>query len=313
MQSVESVADLRSALHAWRLRDERIAFVPTMGNLHEGHFSLVTLARTHADRVVVSSFVNPTQFGPNEDYARYPRTPDRDRDGLVAAGCDLLFFPQVAEMYPFGIDACVQIHVPGITDELDGEFRPGHFDGVATVVTRLFNAVQPDVVVLGSKDYQQLQTIRYLVRDLAMPIEIVAAPTRREPDGLAMSSRNQYLSAEERARAPLIHETLQRMRRELAAGAALEQVEFEAMSFLQANGFVVDYVEIRRASDLKRPELLDITHARIRQIEAKAMQRLRDPSRPVESQPLEWVALVAARLGTTRLIDNLEFGLSGLE
>lgn len=279
MQIVEGVADLRRALHAWRLHEQRVAFVPTMGNLHDGHFSLVTLARQHADRVVVSSFVNPTQFGPNEDYSRYPRTPEQDRAGLIAAGCDLLFFPQVAEMYPYGIDACVRIHVPGVTDELDGEWRPGHFDGVATVVTRLFNAVQPDAVVLGSKDFQQLQTIRYLVRDLAMPIAIVAAATRREADGLAMSSRNQYLSVEERARAPLIHRTLLQMQQGVAAGTDLVQVEFEALAALQAAGFKVDYIELRRALDLKRPA-------------ADERQGL--------------VALAAARLGTTRLIDNLE-------
>jgi len=279
VQIVEGVADLRRALHAWRLHEQRVAFVPTMGNLHDGHFSLVTLARQHADRVVVSSFVNPTQFGPNEDYSRYPRTPEQDRAGLIAAGCDLLFFPQVAEMYPYGIDACVRIHVPGVTDELDGEWRPGHFDGVATVVTRLFNAVQPDAVVLGSKDFQQLQTIRYLVRDLAMPIEIVAAPTRREADGLAMSSRNQYLSIEERARAPLIHRTLLQMQQGVAAGTDLVQVEIEALAALQAAGYEVDYIELRRALDLKRPAA--------------------DERRGL-------VALAAARLGTTRLIDNLE-------
>ena len=279
MQIVEGVADLRRALRAWRLHEQRVAFVPTMGNLHDGHFSLVTLARQHADRVVVSSFVNPTQFGPNEDYSRYPRTPEQDRAGLIAAGCDLLFFPQVAEMYPYGIDACVRIHVPGVTDELDGEWRPGHFDGVATVVTRLFNAVQPDVVVLGSKDFQQLQTIRYLVHDLAMPIEIVAAPTRREADGLAMSSRNQFLSVEERARAPLMHRTLLQMQRAVAAGTDLAQVEFEALAALQAAGFKVDYIELRRALDLKRP---------------------------AAAERQGFVALAAARLGTTRLIDNLE-------
>lgn len=279
MQSVERVADLRATLRDWRLREQRVAFVPTMGNLHDGHFSLVTLARKHADRVVVSSFVNPTQFGPNDDYARYPRTPDQDRAGLIAAGCDLLFFPQVAEMYPYGIEACVRIHVPVITDELDGQFRPGHFDGVATVVTRLFNAVQPDAVVLGSKDFQQLQTIRYLVRDLAMPIEIVAAPTRREADGLAMSSRNQYLSVKERERAPLIHRTLLQMQRAMMAGARMEKIEVEALSGLQAAGFRVDYVELRRVADLKRP---------------------------LENQKQGLVALIAARLGSTRLIDNLE-------
>jgi pantoate--beta-alanine ligase len=284
MLSVERVEELRAALHAWRLRDERIAFVPTMGNLHEGHLSLVALARQHAQRVVVSSFVNPTQFGPNEDFARYPRTPEKDREGLIAAGCDLLFFPQVDEMYPFGADACVTMHVPRVTEALDGAFRPGHFDGVATVVTRLFNAVQPDVVVLGSKDYQQLLTIRYLVRDLAMPIRIVAAPTRREADGLAMSSRNQYLSAEERSRAATIYRTLLRMRESLHDGVSSTQIEFEALNALEAAGFQVDYAELRRATDLQRPAM-------------------------GERQGL--VALIAARLGTTRLIDNLELDAAG--
>lgn len=279
MESVQQVEQLRAALHVWRLRDERIAFVPTMGNLHDGHFSLVTLARQHADRVVVSSFVNPTQFGPNEDFARYPRTPDRDREGLIAAGCDLLFFPQVDEMYPFGAAACVTMHVPGVTEELDGAWRPGHFDGVATVVTRLFNAVQPDVVVLGSKDFQQLLTIRYLVRDLAMPIRIVAAPTRREADGLAMSSRNQYLSAEDRARAPTIYRTLRQMQQATEQGKPIGEVESEALGALTSAGFQVDYAELRRASDLQRPAA--------------------DERRGL-------VALIAARLGATRLIDNLE-------
>ena len=284
MQTVERVEALRAALHVWRLRDQRIAFVPTMGNLHEGHYSLVTLARKHAQRVVVSSFVNPTQFGPNEDYARYPRTPEQDRAGLEAAGCDLLFFPQVAEMYPFGIEHCVKMHVPVVTEELDGAWRPGHFDGVATVVTRLFNAVQPDVVVLGSKDFQQLLTIRWLVRDLAMPIEVVAAPTRREADGLAMSSRNQYLTAEERARAPEIHRALRAMQSGLRSGRTLAQVEAEALARLQAAGFSVDYIELRRARDLARPA-------------AEERRGL--------------VALAAARLGSTRLIDNLEMDAPG--
>ena len=280
MQVVENLEALRAALHVWRLRDERIAFVPTMGNLHDGHYSLVTLARRHADRVVVSSFVNPTQFGPNEDYARYPRTPEEDRAGLVGVGCDLLFLPQVAEMYPFGIEHCVQIHVPVVTEELDGHWRPGHFDGVATVVARLFNAVQPSVVVLGSKDFQQLLTIRYLVRDLAMPIRIEAAPTRREPDGLAMSSRNQYLSAEERALAPEIHRALVEMREGVRAGVDAESIEAGARGRLERAGFSVDYIEVRRSADL---------------------------ARPAAGERHGLVALAAARLGRTRLIDNLEF------
>jgi len=279
MRSVQSVADLREAMRPWRLAGERIAFVPTMGNLHDGHYSLVTLARRHAQRVVVSSFVNPTQFGPNEDFARYPRTPEADQAGLVKAGCDLLFFPQVDEMYPFGIGHAVQIHVPDVTEELEGAYRPGHFDGVATVVTRLFNAVQPDVVVLGSKDYQQLQTIRHLVRDLAMPIRIVAAPTRREADGLAMSSRNQYLDAAERRTATLIHRTLRTMQQGLRAGRPIDELEREAGAALRAAGFELDYAEIRRGEDLKRPAAGE-----------------RDGL----------VALIAARLGRTRLIDNLE-------
>ena len=279
MRSVERVADLREAMRPWRLAGERIAFVPTMGNLHDGHYSLVALARKHAQRVVVSSFVNPTQFGPNEDFARYPRTPEADHAGLVKAGCDLLFFPQVDEMYPYGIDHAVQIHVPDVTEDLEGAARPGHFDGVATVVTRLFNAVQPDVVVLGSKDYQQLQTIRHLVRDLAMPILIVAAPTRREADGLAMSSRNQYLDPAQRQQATLIHRTLQAMKSGVREGRELEGLEAEARAALAAGGFVVDYAEIRRGEDLERPA-------------------------PGERTGL--VALIAARLGRTRLIDNLE-------
>ena len=280
MRSVERVADLRDAMRPWRLAGERIAFVPTMGNLHDGHFSLVEIARRHARRVVTSSFVNPTQFGPSEDFARYPRTPERDREGLERAGCDLLFFPQVDEMYPFGIEHCVQIHVPGVTEELEGAARPGHFDGVATVVTRLFNAVQPDVVVLGSKDYQQLQTIRHLVRDLAMPIEIVAAPTRREADGLAMSSRNQYLDPEQRQRAALIHRTLQRMKQGVRDGRDFAEIEREAGEALRAGGFEPDYAEVRRGEDLKRP---------------------------AAGETRGLVALIAARLGRTRLIDNLEF------
>ena len=279
MRSVERVADLREATRPWRLAGERIAFVPTMGNLHDGHFSLVRLARRHAQRVVVSSFVNPTQFGPNEDFTRYPRTPEADRTGLVKAGCDLLFFPQVHEMYPFGIEHCVQIHVPDVTDELEGAHRPGHFDGVATVVTRLFNAVQPDVVVLGSKDYQQLQTIRHLVRDLAMPIEIVAAPTRREPDGLAMSSRNQYLDPAQRQQATLIHRTLLAMQAGVEAGRDLGEIERDALAALVAGGFEPDYAQIRRGEDLKRP---------------------------AGGERRGLVALIAARLGRTRLIDNLE-------
>ena len=280
MQIVERIADLRAAVRAWRGHGETVAFVPTMGNLHDGHYSLVELARSRSDRVIASAFVNPTQFGPSEDFSRYPRTPDEDAAGLRAHGCDLLVRPSVDEMYPFGTAACVRVHVPGLTNELDGAARPGHFDGVATVVLRLFNMVQPDVAVFGAKDFQQLQVIRYLVRELSLPIEIVAGPTSREGDGLARSSRNRYLDAAARAAAPAIHRTLLAMRAAWARGEPLPAIEAEATATLQALGFVPDYAAIRRAVDLATPG-------------------------PGERGDL--VGLVAARIGTTRLIDNLVF------
>jgi pantoate--beta-alanine ligase len=272
------LAALRDRVTGWKRAGQRVAFVPTMGNLHAGHFSLVELARRHADRVVASIFVNPTQFGPNEDFSRYPRTPEADTAGLDDAGCDLLWLPSVDTMYPHGVEATVRISVPGVTETLEGAHRPGHFDGVATVVARLFNQVQPDVAVFGRKDYQQLAVIRYMVRDLAFPIEIVAADTRREADGLAMSSRNQYLSAEERPVAAEISRCLQSMREGLRAGRPREQVESEALRRLSGAGFVVDYAVVRD----------------------------RELGLPAEGHGPR-VALVAARLGRTRLIDNLEF------
>ena len=270
---------LRARLRAWKRRGLRIGFVPTMGNLHAGHHSLVRLAREHSDRVVASVFVNPTQFGPNEDFARYPRTPKQDAAGLEAAGCDALWLPSVDAMYPYGPDNAVHMHVPGITDTLDGAHRPGHFDGVATVVSRLFNQVQPDIAVFGRKDYQQLAVIRHLVRDLAFPIELVAGDTLREADGLAMSSRNQYLSAEERALAPTIHRALLAMREALLAGTPRARVEADADVALRAAGFVPDYAVIRRP----------------------------DFTVPADGEAGAQVVLIAARLGRTRLIDNLEF------
>src|SRR5690606_34896581 len=199
IETVTELAHLRARVSGWKRDGLRVGFVPTMGNLHAGHFSLVELARRHADRVVASVFVNPTQFGPGEDFERYPRTPGADAAGLEGAGCSLVWMPSVEVMYPFGADNAVRVRVPGITDVLDGAHRPGHFDGVATVVSRLFNQVQPDVAAFGRKDYQQLAVIGYLVRDLAFPVELLPAGIMRESDGLAMSSRNQYLSARERA------------------------------------------------------------------------------------------------------------------
>jgi pantoate--beta-alanine ligase len=275
----KTVAALRAQVGDWRRQGKRIGFVPTMGNLHDGHFALVDLARRHTDFVVASIFVNPTQFGPNEDYARYPRTPDSDIEGLRTHGCDALLLPSVEEMYPFGTIGCVQMHVPGITDILCGAHRPGHFNGVAQVVARLFNMVQPDVAVFGRKDYQQLQVIRYMTTEMSFPVDILPAPTLREDDGLAMSSRNQYLQGDERQTATLIHRTLQWMKQQAGYGMPIDKIEDEARQQLEMAGFVVDYAEIRRA-DLARARAPDETGL---------------------------LALIAARLGRTRLIDNLEF------
>lgn len=278
---VRDLDALRARVGAWKREGLRVGFVPTMGNLHAGHHSLVRIAREHADRVVASVFVNPTQFGPSEDFARYPRTPQADADGLAAVGCDLLWLPSVETMYPYGADAAVRVRVPGVTDVLEGAHRPGHFDGVATVVARLFNQVGPDVAVFGRKDYQQFAVIRYLVRDLAFPVELVGAPTLREADGLAMSSRNQYLSADERPRAAEIHRCLLAMSEAVRGGAAVDAVEAEARRRLEAAGFAVDYAAVRTAA-----------------------------LGGFDGAPTgDCVALIAARLGTTRLIDNLEFGI----
>ena len=275
---VTELTALRGLVSRWKQAGQRVALVPTMGNLHAGHFSLIELARRHADRVVASVFVNPTQFGPNEDFNRYPRTPEADSAGLAAAGCDAMWLPSVEAMYPFGVGGTVRVSVPGVTETLEGAHRPGHFDGVATVVARLFNQVQPDVAVFGRKDYQQLAVIRYMVRDLAFPIDIVAAETRREADGLAMSSRNQYLSAEERPVASEISRTLQWMGEAIRTGAARAEVEAQAANRLAGAGFEVDYAVVRD----------------------------RDLGIPAEGHGPR-VALIAARLGRTRLIDNLEF------
>jgi pantoate--beta-alanine ligase len=283
IETVTELAALRETVGSWKRAGLRVGFVPTMGNLHAGHFSLVEIAKRHADRVVASVFVNPTQFGPNEDFARYPRTPELDAAGLEAAGCDALWLPNVETMYPLGTQGAVRMHVPDVGDALEGAHRPGHFDGVATVVARLFNQAQADVAVFGRKDYQQLAVIRAMARDLAFPLDIIAAPTLREADGLAMSSRNQYLSVEERPIAATIYRTLQAMREATVAGRPRAEVEAHADAGLRAAGFVPDYAVLRR----------------------------RDLSEPADGEPGPRVALVAARLGRTRLIDNLEFDLAG--
>ena len=280
MQTVQDAAGLRATIRGWRIQGQTVGFVPTMGNLHEGHHSLIKLARARADRVVASIFVNPTQFGPGEDFERYPRTLAQDQAGLAEMDCDLLFAPDVATLYPFGAEQSVSVHVPGITDTLEGAHRPGHFDGVATVVCKLFNLVQPDVAVFGQKDFQQLKVIERMVRDLALPLKVVAAPTLRAGDGLALSSRNQYLSEAERALAPQIHETLLKMRELVKKGHARKVIEQVAFSTLERAGFEPDYAVIRRAEDL---------------------------AEPADEEREGLVALIAARLGRTRLIDNLAF------
>jgi pantoate--beta-alanine ligase len=281
MHILDTVDALRAQVRDWRSQGLRIGFVPTMGNLHAGHYSLIELARQRADRVVASVFVNPTQFGPNEDFARYPRTPEQDADGLRAAGCAALFQPAVEAMYPFGLDGTVRVEVPRLSDVLCGACRPGHFAGVATVVLRLLNMAQPDLAVFGRKDLQQLQVIRHLVRDLALPVEIVAGPTRREPSGLALSSRNQYLSADERPRAVELSRALRGMLQMAAAGDPVEQAEALALVRLREAGMEPDYAVLRRESALAEPLF-----------------------GPVQGSDL--VALGAARLGRTRLIDNIQ-------
>jgi pantoate--beta-alanine ligase len=274
---VHAIAAVREAVRGWRRSGATIAFVPTMGNLHEGHFSLLDQARRDGAKVVASVFVNPTQFGPSEDFARYPRTLEADAAGLAARGCDLLFAPPVEEMYPHGLDGLVQVRVPGLEEILCGAFRPGHFAGVATVVARLLGIVQPDRAVFGAKDWQQLQVVRRVVDELAMPVAIEAGPTVREPDGLALSSRNQYLAPDERRTAARLFAVLSGVRDAVRAGGDPHAAEAKALSDLGAAGFRPDYVAVRLAEGLAAPE-------------AGGGPR---------------IVLAAAWLGRTRLIDNL--------
>jgi len=277
MLALASAAQLRTQVAQWHREGRRVGFVPTMGNLHAGHHSLLAIAREHADIVIASVFVNPTQFGPNEDFARYPRTPEADAAGLAAHGCDALFTPTLEDLYPFGAARSVKVSVPELPDLLEGAIRPGHFDGVATVVAKLFNLVQPQVAVFGRKDYQQLLVVRRMVLDLGYPIAIVGAPIVREANGLAMSSRNQYLDAGQRTRAGAIHATLERMRDAVLGGQPVAKVEADARAGLEQAGLVPDYAVVRRADDLAE-------------------------AGPGEA---DRVALIAARMGNTRLIDNL--------
>lgn len=278
VKTVEAIAQVRDSISEWRRDALRVAFVATMGNLHAGHLSLISHAKTLADRVVASIFVNPLQFGLGEDFHTYPRTLAADQAQLQHAGVHLLFSPTVAEMFPAGQQVATQVMVPDLGDDLCGAARPGHFTGMATIVTKLLNIVQPQVALFGQKDYQQLVIIRRLVNDLCLPVEVAGVPTCRETDGLAMSSRNQYLTEEERARAPALFAALQAVAQALESGShEFSALCSEAERSLKLAGFMPEYIQVRRAGDL---------------------------ATPVDSDR-ELVVLAAARLGKARLIDNV--------
>ena len=279
MDTATTIAAVREHVRGWRRAGLKVAFVPTMGNLHAGHVSLIEAARRHGDRFVASIFVNPMQFGPNEDFAHYPRTPQQDARMLAAAGCSLMFMPEVGEIYPHGSERATRVEVPGLSRILEGEFRPGHLEGVSTVVAKLFHIVEPDVAVFGEKDFQQLTVIRRMVAELCMPIQIVAAPTVRDADGFAMSSRNQYLTLAERAIAPKIYAALEAAAQRLRSGEAdYTSIERAGFVALESAGFRPDYFAVRQAADLTSPT----------------------------PATRELVVLVAARLSRARLIDNVQ-------
>lgn len=282
MNTVKTVRELRAAVARARSDGKRIGFVPTMGNLHSGHAALVAKAAQRVDFVVASIFVNPLQFGAGEDLDKYPRTLAADQEKLLDAGCHLLFAPSVEEMYPDGMAGQTRVSVPQLSEGLCGASRPGHFEGVATVVSKLFNMVQPDLAVFGQKDYQQLAVIRALVHDLNMPIQIIGEPTVRADDGLALSSRNGYLSPEQRAIAPALYRSLQQIAQAIRGGERdYPKLLAEQQQQLEAAGLRRDYLEIRHAKNL----------------------------RPATAEDRDLVILVAAYLGSTRLIDNLHLDL----
>lgn len=280
MHTLKAIQALRDTLAGPRRRGQRIALVPTMGNLHAGHLALVAHARKRADLVVASLFVNPLQFSPDEDLDAYPRTFAADQAALKNAGCDVLFAPVASTIYPNGLGTPTQVHVPDVSEGLCGGSRPGHFDGVATVVSMLFHLVEPALACFGEKDYQQLAVIRKMVADLHMPIEIDGVPIVRADDGLALSSRNGYLSPEERTRAPALYRTLRDMRQQLARGDKHSDVLDRGYLALQDAGFVPDYIALRDTQ-----------------------------LNPVTANTREAVLLAAANLGSARLIDNLTFEL----
>ncbi len=278
MLIAHSIEDVRNAINSWQLQGETIALVPTMGNLHAGHLQLIKAARKQHTKTIVSIFVNPLQFAPDEDFDSYPRTLKADAQALESAGAELIFAPSVAQMYPEGLDAHVQVKLPSLASLLCGEHRPGHFDGVGTVVLKLFNIVQPHSAFFGEKDFQQLLLIKMITRQLNVPVNVHGVPTVRAEDGLALSSRNQYLTEAERRTAPLLQTTLQAIATQLAAGRTNYVKLAEAgLSTLRNAGFDPDYIEVRNADTLAEP--------------GNSTRNLR--------------ILAAAQLGAARLIDNI--------
>ncbi len=278
MQRIHNNKELVAQIQQWKQQGNKISFVPTMGNLHDGHLSLLKTAREQSDKMISSIFVNPMQFGPHEDLSKYPRTLENDCRFLMEYGCDLVYLPDNEELYPHGQENVTKVQVTGVSESYEGEFRPGHLTGVSTIVLKLFNLTNPDIAVFGKKDYQQWRMIEKMVYDLNLNIEIIGAETVRASDGLAMSSRNQYLNDTERKQAVLIHQQLTDIVAQIKSG----QTDYAALSLkmkstLQQNGFAVDYVDVCHQLTLK-------------------------PAQP--GDPL--VVLVAAKMGTTRLIDNLE-------
>ena len=281
MQTVHTVSQVREYVRGWHQKGQSVGFVPTMGNLHDGHISLIKEARARCDVVVVSIFVNPTQFGPNEDFDRYPRTLDADAAALVDAGTDLLFAPSVEEMYPLGQNQ-TWVDIDGLGDYLCGASRAGHFRGVTTVVSKLFNIVQPDVAVFGEKDFQQLAILRRMSEELLFPIKIVGASTSRESDGLARSSRNGFLNESERTLAPQLYQTLQQLKADIEAGEQdYRGLESRYRDSLEQAGFQVDYLTVANARSLA----------------------------PASADDSDLVVAVAAKLGNTRLIDNVSLAV----
>lgn len=276
MFEITDIPTLQNQIKHWKAQQQRLALVPTMGNMHQGHLQLVEQAKSCGDKVIVSIFVNPMQFAPGSDYEHYPRTMKEDAKQLEALGVDVLFAPNVDDIYPHDLSQTTKVVVPDLSDILCGEYRPGHFVGVTTIVAKLFNIVQPDIAVFGEKDYQQLVIIKKMVDDLGFPVEIHSGATVREADGLAMSSRNQYLTEAERKTAPLLFQTILSAKKQITSGASFAEIEADAMKALQLAGFNPEYVSIRNAETLA----------------------------PASDTQHPLVILVAAWLGKARLIDN---------